>query len=282
MYTELVKFAQYLASEDKSQFTIEAYVKDIEQLLLSLPVDNITKITEDTLKGYIDKLIQSKTFEKKTISRKVNSIRKFVSFINRKYKLNINATSLKSPKPLIKKQRILKQEEINSIRSYLRDDVKCFTMFEVLLQSGIRISELAHLSKYDVDLTKRQIEVPMNGSKPRIIPMNDKLYYILKDYLANIKDKKCDYIFHTSNLKPIQIRNIRAMLDRAFKKSGVEKVMVNDLRNTFIVRQIEALNNVNFISEVVGHTSLSATLRYEKLAHISNGKKRDRKEIVEI
>jgi site-specific recombinase XerD len=282
MYTELVKFSQNLASESKSQFTIDAYVKDIEQLFVTKKINAIAEISAEILQEYVNQLLFDKTFSRKSISRKVNSIRKFVHFINQKYRLEIDPLRITAPKTVWKKQRIIKKEEIAIIRDQLRSDLKCFTMFEILLQTGIRISELAEISQYDVNFKRRILTIPsLNGKKPRQINLNDKAYYILKDYIQNEKSATCDYIFHTSTNKPIQIRNIRLMLDRAIKRAGIEDVMINDIRNTFIVRQLEACNSLEFVSETVGHSSRLATQRYEKLAQI-NGKKSKKNQIVEL
>lgn len=282
MYTELVKFSQSLASESRSQFTIDAYVKDIEQLFMTKNITSISGISTEILQEYVNQLLADETFSRRSISRKVNSIRKFVNFINQKYRLSIDPLSITAPKTVGKKQRILRKDEIAIIRDQLRSDLKCFAMFEILLQTGIRISELAELSEYNVNIKKRLLTIPsQDGKKSRSINLNDKAYYVLKDYIQNEKSAACEYIFHTSNNKPIQIRNIRLMLDRAIKKAGIEDVMINDIRNTFIVRQLEALNSIDFVSDIVGHSSRIATQRYEKLAQLS-GKKSNKNQIVEL
>lgn len=282
MYTELVKFSQNLASESKSQFTIDAYVKDIEQLFVAKKIHAVSEISAEILQEYVNQLLSDETFSRKSISRKVNSIRKFVHFINEKHKLEIDPLLITAPKTIGKKQRILKKEEIAVIRDQLRNDLKCFTMFEILLQTGMRISELAELSEHHINLKQRLITIPpFNGRKSRQINLNDKAYYVLKDYMQNEKSTKCNYIFHTNTNKPIQIRNIRLMLDRAIKRAGIEDVMINDIRNTFIVRQLEACNSIDFVAKIVGHSSRIATLRYEKLALVS-GKKSIKNQIVEL
>jgi site-specific recombinase XerD len=61
------------------------------------------------------------------------------------------------------------------------------------------------------------------------------------------------------------IRNIRASLENIFKKADINGVTVNDLRNTFIIFQLQQGVPVSKVAEIVGHQKIATTERYLKL-----------------
>lgn len=64
------------------------------------------------------------------------------------------------------------------------------------------------------------------------------------------------------NNKPIEVRNIRAALDRVFLKIKLQQFCVNDLRNTFITTQLSNGMKLTALAKIVGHKSITATERY--------------------
>ena len=68
-----------LGTKSKSEHTLIAYKKDLEQLieyLESINIKNVINVGEDTLKNYFNKL-EKDGLTAKTISRKLNSTKTF-------------------------------------------------------------------------------------------------------------------------------------------------------------------------------------------------------------
>jgi integrase/recombinase XerC/integrase/recombinase XerD len=63
------------------------------------------------------------------------------------------------------------------------------------------------------------------------------------------------------------VRNIRSSINRAFQKAGIEDAKVNDLRNTFIVQQLEAGVPLEVVSRIVGHKRISTTEKYLQMVN---------------
>ena len=61
------------------------------------------------------------------------------------------------------------------------------------------------------------------------------------------------------------MRNIRSLLNRYFSRADIKDVKVNDLRNTFIVFQLESGVPIDIVSRVVGHKRISTTEKYLSL-----------------
>jgi integrase len=141
----------------------------------------------------------------------------------------------------------------------------------------MKISELVAIKHSDLDLENKP---PLIKIGRRTVTLTDKIFYILKDYVTVNKPKKiADYLFITRNNDPIHIRNMRTYISRVIRKAGVDKT-INDLRNTFIVRQLDAGNSIEFVGNVAGHSSKQATERYLKL--VKNYKDKGLNRIVEV
>jgi D-alanine-D-alanine ligase-like ATP-grasp enzyme len=61
--------------------------------------------------------------------------------------------------------------------------------------------------------------------------------------------------------KPFLVRNIRDAVERYFKKAGIDKAKINDLRHTFVAHHLRSGVSMVFLSKVLGHKRLSSTER---------------------
>jgi integrase/recombinase XerD len=267
--SELIeKFSLYLKRKDKAKSTITAYNKDIQQL-----AEESKKPLEDLSESDIDQLMRSWIFENKfavkTVSRKLNSIRTFYNFLTEKQIILKNpAIDIRHPKFRPSKQRVLTKVEIQHLRTASEDNLKCMTIIEIMLQTGIRIGELSRLKVKDVVL----IDTPyirigkFSKTIERKVHLNDKALQIIRLYLSSLVKKSPELpLFATKNNKPIQVRNIRAMIDKVIKKSKIKEACVNDLRNTFITFQLSQGFDINELAVVVGHKTTATTNRYLEL-----------------
>jgi site-specific recombinase XerD len=135
----------------------------------------------------------------------------------------------------------------------------------MLLQTGIRISELASLTLDDVD--EKLTRIKINSPQPhevRTIPLNKSASKSLEIYLKYRPQTKSKNLFVTKTGRPFLIRNIRAAIDRFFKLAGIKSAKVNDLRHTFIAEQLAAGTPLVYVSKLVGHKRLTTTEKYLK------------------
>lgn len=277
------EFVEDLKAKDRSPSTILAYGTDIEQLVDFLAESKIVtpeKIKLENLKGFLEKL-EKEDYTKKSISRKINSIKTFFRFLLEKNYVSENpATLVAHPKLEIRPPRILTQMEYRALRDACRDDTRLFAIVELLLQTGIRIGELRRLKISDVDSKKGQIRIATFGKHiERLVPLNPKAQKALEGYLKIRPETKEEAVFITKTGRPFLVRNIRASINRYFKRAGIEKAMVNDLRHTFIAHHLAKGASVTLISKIAGHKRLSTTEKY--LAYIERVEK-EKEELEEL
>lgn len=266
----IANFSVYLKRQGKSESTRIAYKKDLEQIASTNVKKSLLEFTQEDIKSGLNLLKQQKNLSAKTLSRKLNSIRTFYNYLVSTKKIVYNPSlEVSHPKYLSKKKRILKTTEYLALREACRDNKRLYAIVETLLQSGIRISELSRLKLRDVDLSKIPYLYisPYESNEERKVPINQRLFFLLKSYIeTEHKAPKANApLFYTRSGKHIEIRNIRSTIDRAILKAKLKEVCVNDLRNTFIVHQLENGMSTQLLSVLVGHKNEVTTQKYLRL-----------------
>ncbi len=265
------EFLVYLKKNDKTKSTLIAYTNDIKQLSSTNVSKSLSEFSTNDIKYSLDYLHNTTGLSFKTISRKLNSIRTFYKFLTEKSYIKENpANQIPHPKFKLKKPRVLSKVEYLALREVSRDNPRLYTMIELLIQTGIRIGELARLKVKDIHIDNSHgftIIEAFSSNSERVVPLNQKIKNILKEYLDEykFKNKPNHPLFCTKNGKSIEIRNIRSSIDRAIIKSKVKNACVNDIRNTFIVFQLTKGMPLSRVSEIIGHKSIVTTSRYLEL-----------------
>jgi site-specific recombinase XerD len=263
----LDKFVQHLKSQGKSQFTVIAYKKDLEQFtgyLTSREKNDIREVKREDIDGFINKLI-AENYTKKSASRKLNSIRTFFRYLKLEGIIEQNPSlDISHPKYSQTPPRILSKLEYRALRDLGKEDSRTYALIEVLLQTGIKIGELAELRVPDIKEATLVIRA-YGKNKEREVPLNKPAKKALEEYMKVRNHTEDDHIFVTRTGHPLLIRNIRQIIDRCFHEVGIENATVNDLRNTFIAHQLLNGASLEYIARVVGHKRLSSTERFLNL-----------------
>jgi len=280
-------FTQELRSKGRSEATVIAYAKDIEQLLNFFSSKGTGKIQDTSitdLEAY-KKHLQDNNYTPKSISRKINSTRTFYRYMLESSIITDNpAEKLAHPKFETKPPRVLSEMEYRALRDVSRVDIRLYSIVEVLLQTGIRIGELAALSIEDVRNTKEGIDflyIKASGSHPsRKVPINKSAKKAIDEYIDIRPETEEDTLYVTKNGRPLLVRNIRTTIDKAFEKAGIKNAKVNDLRNTFIAHHLANGVSLVTVSKLVGHKRLSTTEKY--LGLIDNNKPEAEKSLKDL
>lgn len=276
------EFEDFLRSKGKASATILAYGKDIDQLvsfLEELEREHIHEVEHDDIQAFLTKL-KSNGYTPKSLSRKLNSTRTFYRFLTvNEYVTDDPSLLVKHPKYELNPPRILSPLEYRALRDAASSDPRIYAIIEVLLQTGIRIGELANLRLNDVNdktLTIRGKE----GHATREVPMNKRAKDALKRYLQVRPESESDHVFITKTGRPFLVRNIRDAIERNFKKAGIRDAKINDLRHTFVSHHLKQGVSIVFLSKVLGHKRLSSTERY--LQYVKDHKVGDSTTLVEL
>ncbi len=257
-------FVDFLRDKERATATILAYGKDIEQLVSFLTKKKITQPTSVSHEHIEDfkKALAEDNYTAKSISRKLNSVKTFFRFLKTSGAIGDDPASLVAhPKYEIKPPRILSRMEYRALRDSARDDPRMSAIIELLLQTGMRIGELARLELEDIK--EKEIRIRAFESHPaRTIPLNKAAKNAVDRYLQVRTKSRTKNVFLTKTGRSLLIRNIRTAIDRYFRIAGIKNAKVNDLRHTFIAHQLMTGASVILVSKLAGHKRLSTTEKY--------------------
>lgn len=270
------KFISSLTDKGRSPSTILAYRSDLEQLIEFLTKNSIAtpdQIKSEDLDTFRDTLLAQK-FTPKSVSRKLNAVKTFFRWMVETNYVTVDLSkSVTHPKVESSMPKFLTPLEYRALRDVVKSDSRISAMIELILQSGLRISEVANMKTRD--LTTETLKIEGYATQPeRTIPLNKPAKEALDKYMIERPKVESEYVFISKTGKPLAVRNIRASVDRFIQKAELPKYSVNDLRTTFIIENIKNGVDLILISQVSGHKRLSTTERYLSLANVKeSGKK---------
>lgn len=257
-------FQDFLKGKKRASATILAYGKDIDQLitfLSDLKKEHIHEVQSADIQAFL-KFLEDKGYTPKSLSRKLNSTRTFYRFLKtNEYITDDPSLIVAHPKYELTPPRILTPLEYRALRDAASIDARIYAIIELLLQTGIRIGELAGLRMDDISENTLHIGV-YEGHAARDVQLNRRAKDALKRYLSVRAKTENSHVFVTKTGKPFLVRNIRDAIERYFRKAGIEGAKINDLRHTFVAYHLKNGISLMFLSKALGHKRLSSTERY--------------------
>lgn len=278
----LDQFNAELKSKDRSPSTILAYNSDLNQLIKFLEGRNVAtfeNLNQSHIDSFRDWLI-AKKYTPKSVSRKLNAVKTFFRWLKDIKAISYDPSE-KVEHPTIKtgKPQFLSPLEYRALRDVSRADSRTNAILEIILQTGLRISEVSNLKLADIKEDKIIIS-PYATQSGREVDLNAQTKETIEKWLQNRPNSDSEYLFISVNGNKLAVRNIRASIDRFMQRADIQNYSVNDLRNTFIVENLKAGVDISVVAKAVGHKRISTTQRYLELAGLKeSGKKPQLEEI---
>lgn len=280
---QLSAFEAHLSSQKRSPATLLAYRSDIDQLVSFLyERDRVEagKIKSVDLENFRDYLLGQK-YTPKSVSRKLNAVKTFFRWmkqngiITKDISKDVSHPRIESTNPLF-----LSENEYRTLRDHVRTDTRILAIIELILQTGMRISEVAALKLSNIK--PHEIVIEAYATQPqRSIPLNDAAAAAIALYMTTRPEvESATHLFISKNGKPLAVRNIRAAIDKYFQKASMPHFSVNDLRTTFIVENVRRGVDLMLLSKVVGHKRISTTERYLSLSGVNESGKKQKLEVL--
>lgn len=279
----LPEFEKHLLSLKRSPSTVLAYRSDIDQLISFLYERQRTvakKVRAVDLENFRDFLLAQK-YTAKSVSRKLNAVKTFFRWMKQNKIVDTDISkNVTHPKIQTTNPLFLSENEYRTLRDHVRADARILAIVELILQTGMRISEVAALKL--TDIKGDELEIAAYATQPRrAIPLNEAAKAAITLYMSTRPDVSgASHLFISKTGKPLAVRNIRAAIDRYMRKAGMEHFSVNDLRTTFIIENIKKGVDLVLLSKVAGHKRLSTTERYLSLAGTNESGKKMKLEVL--
>ena len=137
----------------------------------------------------------------------------------------------------------------------------------LLVDTGMRASELCDLRIRDLDIPNRRVRVMGKGRKERMLPISARTTQALWRYLAT-RDTKRDhsFLFVTRTEGPLERNNLRNTLKRIGQRAGVSGVTVHRFRHTFAIAFLRNNGHIMALQRMLGHSTLDMVSRYLAIA----------------
>ncbi len=244
--------------------------------LLMRKIDSLDKVTKHTIREYIIWLSDQKV-AKSSITCKLSAVRSFYNYLQKEELIRENPLDkISSPKQDKKLPSYLTGDEVNRFLAApdiakpvgLRDRA----ILELLYASGLRVSELTHLTRSQIELEAREIRVIGKGSKERLVLMGKPAQAAISAYLQAgrpqlLGKKKTEAVFINRYGKQLIERRIQKIVHQYAKQSGInKKVHPHTIRHTFATHLLDGGADLRVVQELLGHASLTTTQIY---THVS-------------
>jgi integrase/recombinase XerC len=281
LYNAIRDFLEYCEIErNYSDKTIESYRLALSQFYdyFKSEYENIPLLEElipndvRPFLGYLHDIGLSKS----SLRLKMSAVKSFFKFCLKKDLLDNNPASLISiPKKEKKLPSFLLEKEVGKMMNNFNKEnpveLRNLALAELLYSSGLRISECLNLNIGDIDQQRKSVKVTGKGNKQRVIPIGSKAIAAINEYskrreelLNGIFEKA---LFLTKDGKRLSPSSAYRVINRAM--SGVTESTQKSphvLRHSFATHLLDGGADIQSVSEMLGHSSLSSTQVY---THIS-------------
>jgi integrase/recombinase XerD len=263
----------YMPYRNFAERTRVEYQNDLEDFIRFLGKSRINHVGElglPIIERYVAHLEQE-GLASLTRKRKVVSIRSFLSFLYHDGYIYTNiANRIVLPFTESTTPNVLTQTECDKLRNTCAGSPRDAAIIELILQTGVKLSELVHLTLNDIQLDDKDQGfmriLGSRGKKERMIPLNNKACAVLKNYLDERKDAGTSVLFLNRFGEPLGESGVQKMLRRYFKKAGIERASIHTLRHTFGAQHIAKGTSPKTIQDVMGLKDVRSTWVYKTLA----------------
>lgn len=147
-------------------------------------------------------------------------------------------------------------------------NVRDRAILEMLLSSGMRVSELCGLDRAAVDMHERECEVLGKGNKRRTCYFSAEAELYLSEYLGQRADDG-DALFVAMNRNGARMSTgaVERVMRTLGRRAGVSNVHPHRFRRTFATNKLKRGMKIEEIQQLLGHSNIDTTLIYAKVDH---------------
>lgn len=270
MQRYIEKFKNYLTVEKNySAHTVRNYVSDLLEFSDFLAGVEATDVDYLAVRKFLG-FLRSKNISKRSVARKVSSLRTFFRFLQKDgYIKNNPVISISAPK-LDRKLPVFLDEKtvlklVTSPDGKTLQGARDKAILETLYSAGIRVSELVGIDMRNVDFISGIVKVLGKGKKERLAPIGDKAVEAIRGYLEfrNRKWGDREPLFLNKSGKRLNDRSVRRTVDKYIKCLSIkERVSPHTLRHSFATHLLNRGADLRSVQELLGHKNLSTTQIY--------------------
>lgn len=254
-----VQFQRHLNAQGKRPRTQDVYVSILARFLRVTPVDEAA-ITADHVYDFL-------------IARG-NELRRSASWFNVTFHAMVAWLTMRDlptdlrglrPKPALRQPpRWLTAEQVRRLLGSV--DQRTYRLFfQVMLATGLRVSEVIALQVADFDPERPLVRVVCGkGGDGRLVSVPETLRTRLREYWRTFRPRDTFFVRRPGrDDRPLLAATVNDALKRAAVRAGfTERISTHRLRHTFAVHSLRGGMDIVTLQRLLGHRRLESTLRY--------------------
>lgn len=259
------------------EFTIRYYQRecnDYRRYLISIghTLDlNVIKRTD--IDEYVEYLRTERELKVGTVNTKLRAIRSFFNYLSGAKYIDVSPMA---KYPLLKDRRAnIETFTLAQLKALLNaPDKRTFTgqrdytFMLLLIETGLRLNEVAHVLVEDVKLSEGQVFVRNTKNHlHRYVPITPKMKAQLKRYLTLRGTCECDHLFVTIDGTPMTRSTLQKVVAQYGKQAGIKGVRCSShtLRHTFAKLSVMNGAGVFELQKILGHSTMEMVRVYVNL-----------------
>ena len=159
-----------------------------------------------------------------------------------------------------------RQRLLNIPNPRYRTGKRNIAILSVMLNAGLRCSEVVALDDCDLDLDSGQLVVREGkGLKDRVLWLSEEVMETVKQWLQHRSDGS-EKLFTTLKGKFLSRRYVHAMVARYGKRAGIERpIYPHLLRHSMATDLYRETKDLRLVQKALGHSSITTTTIYTHL-----------------
>ncbi len=251
----ILSFKTYLIEEEKSENTIDKYIRDVTFFMIWLTSREVTKILALEYKKEL-----CEKYAPASVNAAISSLNSFFEFTGWH---DIRIKALKIQRQIFSnKDKELTKAEYERLLTAAKNkkNERLYLLMQTICSTGIRVSELKFVTCEAVK--KGQAVISCKG-KMRTIFLPKELCRMLKEYIKE-QGIKGGSVFVSRNGKPLDKSYIWKMLKNLCEAAGVskDKVFPHNFRHLFARTYYSLQKDIVRLADILGHSSVETTRIY--------------------
>ncbi len=227
---------------------------------------DIRSITVHHIRGFLGHMRESRNLEQSTVQRYLVALKAFWRWCIQEGFTEDNPTAtIKLGRPAQKVVKGLSPEQLKTLLNNLKDrkheDARNKAIVLILVDCGLRVSELANLTIDDIDFERGLIQVMGKGSKQRLARMGLKTQKAVWKYLMMRGRTGSIWLWLNPMGEQLTANGVQQMIRNLGKDLGF-RLYPHLLRHTFAISFLRNGANAFECQYSLGHSSLEMTRRY--------------------
>ena len=248
--------------EGCSEKTLRYYETSIHRMFGEVDA-HVTHMTTDALRNYLSEYQQRTQCSKGNIDNIRRILSSFFAWLEDENYI------LKSPVRRIHKIRsskTVKETYTDEALETMRDEcgsIRDLAMIDLLASTGMRVGELVHLNREDIDFENRECVVFGKGSKERPVYFDARTKLHLKNYLdSRDDDNPALFVSFLSPHNRLEISGVELRLRNLGRRLGIAKVHPHKFRRTLATKAIDKGMPIEQVQQLLGHAKIDTTMQY--------------------